>query len=229
MTAAPLILVVEDDPSLRFLCRVNLELDGFRVAEAPTEDAARAALAAERPGLVFLDVRLGASDADGLLDELLADAIPVVVVSGTTEAERYRGRARATFRTYDLASHAERDSAVLHSVWDPHSYRRGEWVHKEITGSHRRYIPPWELPPVEANEVDLLVNSHHPRVGVTSWVSMHQQGRRARASIAYRLPREHEVLWIVDKKGRKVAVPAAKIAYVEIGTPDGDRRIGFGG
>jgi hypothetical protein len=38
-----------------------------------------------------------------------------------------------------------------------------------------------------------------------------------------------EVLWIVDKKGRKVAVPAAKIAYVEIGTPDGDRRIGFGG
>ena len=93
MTAAPLILVVEDDPSLRFLCRVNLELDGFRVAEAPTEDAARAALAAERPGLVFLDVRLGASDADELLDELLADAIPVVVVSGTTEAERYRGRA----------------------------------------------------------------------------------------------------------------------------------------
>jgi len=38
-----------------------------------------------------------------------------------------------------------------------------------------------------------------------------------------------EVLWIVDKKGRKVGVPAAKIAYVEIGTPDGDRRIGFGG
>ena len=38
-----------------------------------------------------------------------------------------------------------------------------------------------------------------------------------------------EVLWIVDKKGRKVAIPSAKIAYIEIGTPDGDRRIGFGG
>jgi hypothetical protein len=38
-----------------------------------------------------------------------------------------------------------------------------------------------------------------------------------------------DVLWITDKRGRQVAVPAAKIAYVEIGTPDGDRRIGFGG
>lgn len=38
-----------------------------------------------------------------------------------------------------------------------------------------------------------------------------------------------DVLWITDKKGRRVAVPSAKIAYVEIGTNDGDRRIGFGG
>lgn len=38
-----------------------------------------------------------------------------------------------------------------------------------------------------------------------------------------------DVLWITDKKGRRVAVPSAKIAYVEVGTNDGDRRIGFGG
>jgi hypothetical protein len=38
-----------------------------------------------------------------------------------------------------------------------------------------------------------------------------------------------DVLWLVDKKGRTIAVPAAKIAYVEIGSTDGDRRIGFGG
>jgi hypothetical protein len=36
-------------------------------------------------------------------------------------------------------------------------------------------------------------------------------------------------LWITDKKGRDIAVPAAKIAYVEIGSADADRRIGFGG
>ncbi len=38
-----------------------------------------------------------------------------------------------------------------------------------------------------------------------------------------------DVLWITDKRGRDVAVPASKIAYVELGGPDGGRRIGFGG
>ena len=37
-----------------------------------------------------------------------------------------------------------------------------------------------------------------------------------------------DVLWLTDKRGRRVGLPAAKIAYVEIGTPDGDRRVGFG-
>ena len=38
-----------------------------------------------------------------------------------------------------------------------------------------------------------------------------------------------DTLWITDKKGRDVGVPAAKIAYVELGNVDGERRIGFGG
>ena len=38
-----------------------------------------------------------------------------------------------------------------------------------------------------------------------------------------------DVLWVTDKRGRDIGVPSAKIAYVEIGSADGDRRIGFGG
>lgn len=38
-----------------------------------------------------------------------------------------------------------------------------------------------------------------------------------------------DVLWLTDKKGRDYAVCAAKIAFVELGTLEGDRRIGFGG
>lgn len=38
-----------------------------------------------------------------------------------------------------------------------------------------------------------------------------------------------DVLWLTDKRGRDIGVPSAKIAYVEVGTADGDRRIGFGG
>jgi hypothetical protein len=36
------------------------------------------------------------------------------------------------------------------------------------------------------------------------------------------------VLWLEDKKGRHVAVPSEKISYVEIGSPESDRPIGFG-
>ncbi len=36
------------------------------------------------------------------------------------------------------------------------------------------------------------------------------------------------VLWLTDKKGRKVGIPVAKVAYVEVGAPSTDRRVGFG-
>ncbi|MGI9644852.1 MAG: DUF3107 domain-containing protein [Ilumatobacteraceae bacterium] len=37
-----------------------------------------------------------------------------------------------------------------------------------------------------------------------------------------------DVLWVTDRRGKEVGVPSAKIAYVEVGSPEGDRRIGFG-
>ncbi len=36
------------------------------------------------------------------------------------------------------------------------------------------------------------------------------------------------VLWLIDRKGRRVGVPAARIAYVEFGTPARERVVGFG-
>jgi hypothetical protein len=36
------------------------------------------------------------------------------------------------------------------------------------------------------------------------------------------------VLWLEDRKGRRVGIPSAKVAYVEIGSPGDDRRVGFG-
>ncbi len=39
---------------------------------------------------------------------------------------------------------------------------------------------------------------------------------------------ESDVLWITDKRGKDVGVPTAKIAYVELGSSEGDRKIGFG-
>ena len=38
---------------------------------------------------------------------------------------------------------------------------------------------------------------------------------------------EGAMLWLSDKKGRRVGIPTAKLAYVEIGAPRSDRRVGF--
>lgn len=38
----------------------------------------------------------------------------------------------------------------------------------------------------------------------------------------------NSVLWLTDKRGRSVGVPSDKVAYVEIGSPGDDRRVGFG-
>ncbi len=38
-----------------------------------------------------------------------------------------------------------------------------------------------------------------------------------------------DTLWLTDKRGRDLVIASAKIAYVEVGSADGERRIGFGG
>jgi hypothetical protein len=50
-----------------------------------------------------------------------------------------------------------------------------------------------------------------------------------KADIEQALSNEHGVLWLTDKRGRQVGVPVSKLAYVEIGSPDAERRIGFAG
>jgi DNA-binding response OmpR family regulator len=87
------ILIVEDDAPLRLVCRVNLELEQFDVREATTIGEAREAVTAERPALVFLDMHLGTTASDDLLDELRVAGIPVVLVSGTVDVNEYLGRA----------------------------------------------------------------------------------------------------------------------------------------
>ena len=92
---APTALVVDDDMSLRLLCRVNLELGGFAVREAATVAEAESAVRAERPDVVLLDVHLGGEQTFALLDQLRGDGIAVALVTGSVDVELYRGRADA--------------------------------------------------------------------------------------------------------------------------------------
>lgn len=91
------VLVVDDEPAIRLLVRVNLELEGYRVLEASSLDAARRELDSGDVGLVLLDMRIGRERGDTLLDELQALSIPVVVVTGSADVQEaeWAGRANA--------------------------------------------------------------------------------------------------------------------------------------
>ena len=48
------------------------------------------------------------------------------------------------------------------------------------------------------------------------------------AEIDQALSDQAGVLWLTDRKGRRVGVPVAAVAYVEVGAPTAERRVGFG-
>lgn len=50
-----------------------------------------------------------------------------------------------------------------------------------------------------------------------------------RERIESALGSEGAILWLTDRHGAEFAVPAEKVAYVQLGRADGERRIGFSG
>jgi DNA-binding response OmpR family regulator len=83
------VLVVEDDPALRMLCRVNLELENYRVLEAATIDAADELLTREPVNLVLLDLHVGSRDGRELVPVIRSkqpDA-SICLLSGTSVSD----------------------------------------------------------------------------------------------------------------------------------------------
>ena len=51
---------------------------------------------------------------------------------------------------------------------------------------------------------------------------------KAKAAAEAALTGKTEVFSLVDNRGREVIVASAKLAYVEVGAPEGARKLGFG-
>ena len=90
------VLLIEDDPAIAEMYRVQFEYDGYRVTVATTGDIGYTSLVASRPDIVLLDLLL--PDRSGL--EIMADIKdqlphhpPVVILSNYGEpAMMDRGR-----------------------------------------------------------------------------------------------------------------------------------------
>jgi DNA-binding response OmpR family regulator len=95
----PTILVVEDDPSLRLLCRVNLELEQYRVVEAGTIERAEQLLSEEDVDLVLLDLHVGDRRGIDLLPLIREEHahVRVCLLSGTSETDPPRSEGVQAF------------------------------------------------------------------------------------------------------------------------------------
>ena len=88
------VLVVDDEPDVLLLCRVNLEFEGYEVREAVDGEEALAALRQRRPDVVLLDVMLPGVNGFELCEQMRAsgDATPVLFLSARGDPDdRVRG------------------------------------------------------------------------------------------------------------------------------------------
>jgi two-component system alkaline phosphatase synthesis response regulator PhoP len=84
------VLVIDDEPDVLMLCRVNFELAGHEVLEARTGETGLELALSEPPDVVVLDVMLPARDGYQVLEDLsskdrLRD-VPVVLLTARTQA-----------------------------------------------------------------------------------------------------------------------------------------------
>ncbi len=89
------VLVIDDEPPIRLLCRVNLEAEGMEVLEAPDGPSGVAAAREQAPDVILLDVMMPGLDgwrvAEALLDDPATRDVPIIFLTARAE---FRDRAR---------------------------------------------------------------------------------------------------------------------------------------
>ncbi|HYX88192.1 MAG TPA: response regulator [Gaiellaceae bacterium] len=91
------MLVIDDERSIRLLCRVNLGAAGIEVLEAGSGDEGLEVARREQPDLVLLDVMMPGLDgwdvARALADDPETRRIPVIFMTARADtADRRRGQ-----------------------------------------------------------------------------------------------------------------------------------------
>ena len=82
----PLILVVEDDATVRNLITTTLKSNEYRFITAPTGEAAIAAATTQQPDILFLDLGLPDMDGIAIIKRIRSwSQMPIIVISARSE------------------------------------------------------------------------------------------------------------------------------------------------
>lgn len=76
--------------------------------------------------------------------------------------------------------------------------------------------------------MDIRIGVLHTPKEIEIEMTSNVDREEVRSKIDTALVDPNSVLWLTDRHGRDIAVPASKIAYIELGSSDSERRIGFG-
>jgi excisionase family DNA binding protein len=117
----PLVLVVDDDPNVRELVRVNLEMEGYSVREAGNAEEGLAAVEDDAPDLILLDVMMPQVDGWEMLRRVQErhgiGSIPVVMFSGQLDASEAKAAARGAQgfigKPFDLRALIEQTKQIV--------------------------------------------------------------------------------------------------------------------
>lgn len=85
------VLVIDDEPDVLLLCRVNLEIAGHEVLEAPNGEEGIDVARTHAPDVIVLDLMLPKKDGLSVLEDLGSDErtrrTPVILLTAKTQVE----------------------------------------------------------------------------------------------------------------------------------------------
>jgi len=126
------IFLVEDEPNIRRLTGMHLQLAGYDVKELEDAACARDALREGKPALVLLDIMMPGEDGFSLGEDLIKTGIPVIFLTAKTAVpDRVKGLRMGAedyilkpFEPAELLARVE--NVLKRSRTDNHIYENGD-------------------------------------------------------------------------------------------------------
>jgi AraC-like DNA-binding protein len=178
------ILIVDDDPQVRESHKGLVEegLPGYPIRCAENGEVALAAMAAEVPSLVLLDLVMPTLSGADVLDQMRADSslrqVPVIILSNKAlsleDVRRIQNHTQVTLQTKGIWSDAETISALNRAIFGtetlpPHT---SGLVKQAIAYLHQNYTRPisrWEIADAVGVSEDYLSRVFHRELNISPW------------------------------------------------------------
>lgn len=231
----PVVLVVDDEPDIRALLKINLEGAGYRVVTAASGDEALAAVRADPPDAMLLDVMMPGLDGWAVLEAVKAghgdlSGIPVFLVTAVDGDEhRFRGGIEGALRYITKPFDPVELVRELEAVLDPQAPAEPE-LRRRVQAASLEALARFERGDRAASG-EPIAAEHTPRVRLTRLEHLPSSPipsprlRRARERVEQLTPKQRQLVEELAS-GMSVTVLAEQLGISRSNVYASLRRIG---